>query len=737
MSAVYNENACPNRRTAGLSAKKSSRHKICNSNNNVSPIKRQTNVAKLAALYDNNNNGNTSTTQYKQQSRRIALSSAASVYRPRTKATDRSAFDDKRDDGCSTLQNNLCKKLLLEEQPQQTSSIGNSRYDCSDNNDVEVTNHINQKVHTEEDYKAPQQDADATQSVISTTIITTKPCIEQENDTSSCSAIKADDTSLSLDTNTTSQQQLPPAIKYISQAILLLLSIYEVQHYYHLIPTPIVFMPNMTGWSQHYHNSTSTTVATTITDAVSNWSEVLHIGFVLSFWIRALIVSGMMTKQSMSKNEKSDWEVSLKATILFLCIAICWVTILPIFSDDCGSKACFFIERAEDAHHMLKVSNPRYSILDLLLTKWYKSIRLLIRLKIKSRVRKEVQRALLSPFGIHGRLKKLFTIIRWSKFLAPLIGTCNKFRGHILDMIQKRRQHNISKAAQQRWDIVLDALSKQSKLERAVLKIQKCFREKRELKAKRRYELMKPTARRAPGKYQMGNQIRERIRERLIEEQQKSRSKLKQMEKLHSERQMRRQVSQDERRDITKHKESERKLKKRLLLSPNTSFAVVWKYITVACVALEISQIIFAPMLSGGELKKMELDTFILKVLKVSSSSHILATAMVPVVNAIFFLDVFITFFTGELTTSTGTLMPKPFFTRYIVPGIVLQLIVNPTMIEISQMVKQMMVHAIHIGPSLCFHLLLAIIPFVVCAYDILLDLIFDFVEQQNLSLKK
>jgi len=304
-------------------------------------------------------------------------------------------------------------------------------------------------------------------------------------------------------------------------------------------------------------------------------------------------------------------------------------------------------------------------------------------------------------------------------------------------MIQKRRQHNTSKAAQQRWDVVLDALSKQSKLERAVLKIQKCFREKREQKAKRRYELMKPTVRETPGKHQMGNQIRERIRERLIEEQRLSRFKLEQMEKLNSERQMRRQVSQDERREITKHKESERKLKKRLLLSPNTSFAVAWKYITVTCVALEISQFIFAPILSGGELKKMELDTFILKVLKVSSSSHILATAMVPVVTAIFFLDVFITFFTGDLASSTGTLIPKPFFTRYVVPGIALQLVVNPTMIEISQMVKQMMIHAIHIGPSLCFHLLLAIVPFATLFYDLLLDLIFDFVDSQNLNLLK
>ncbi|KAL7527220.1 hypothetical protein ACHAXR_003979 [Thalassiosira sp. AJA248-18] len=382
---------------------------------------------------------------------------------------------------------------------------------------------------------------------------------------------------------------------------------------------------------------------------------------------------------------------------------------------------------------------------------------------------KEVQRALWSPFAFRGRLKKLFTILRWAKFVAPLVGTCNKFRGHILDMIKKRRQHIKSKAAQKRWNDLLDALSKRSKLERSVLKMQKRFRERRESKAKRRFALMSPQRPRATSNSRMAHQIRQR----LAEEQQLSRSKLETMEVLDRERKLRRQVSHDERRNITKHKESERKLKKRLLLSPKTSFAVGWKYFTVACVALEISQIVFAPMLSG-ELKKMSLDKFLLSILKASSSrcdhdkkmaeapsifipvinnlgditctssslkqtwlvtAHIIATVLVPIVNTIFFLDVFITFFTGELTSS-GTLTPKPFFKRYILPGIGLQLIVNPAMIEISRLVKHAIVHAMHIGPSLCFHLLLAGIPFAAYCYDLLLDIIFDFVERQNKTLR-
>lgn len=62
-------------------------------------------------------------------------------------------------------------------------------------------------------------------------------------------------------------------------------------------------------------------------------------------------------------------------------------------------------------------------------------------------------------------------------------------------------------------------------------------------------------------------------------------------------------------------------MKKRLLLRPKTFFAVGWKHFTVACVALEIMQIIFAPILSG-EMKKMPLDKFLLRILNVSSSQR-------------------------------------------------------------------------------------------------------------------
>ena len=460
----------------------------------------------------------------------------------------------------------------------------------------------------------------------------------------------------------------------------------------------------------------------------------------------------------------------------FLVVASCWLALLPIFKDCGGSdssnqynnsnKFCFFIERRVTKRRfprrIFHISSPRYSTLELVVKILYKKTKLILMSKIQGRVMREILLAIIRPLAFRGRLRKLLKVIRYASFFAPLFGTCNKFRGHVLDMFQRRRQHNASKAARKRWNELIDAFSQQSKLERAVRTLQRRYLERREQKAQRRYALM------APQRANSNLKLACKIRRKLVEEELLSRSRLDRMAILDSQRKMRSQVSIADRSNITHHRESSRKLKRRLLLSPKTSFAVGWKYFAVACVALEISSQIFAPMLSG-ELKKMPLYEFIVRVLTASSVSkcgdkgkkvaassifvpvmidnslgdlaclassweltaHIFAILLVPMVNTIFFLDVFITFFTGELTSS-GTLVAKPIFERYIFPGIGLQLIVNPTMATITQFVKRTIGHATRVGPSLFFHLLLACFPFASYCYDQMLDLVFDFVERQN-----
>jgi len=48
------------------------------------------------------------------------------------------------------------------------------------------------------------------------------------------------------------------------------------------------------------------------------------------------------------------------------------------------------------------------------------------------------------------------------------------------------------------------------------------------------------------------------------------------------------------------------------------------------------------------------------------------------VISVICFFDVFVKFFTGDIDPITGELKPKPFIRRWIVPGLLLQLLVNP-----------------------------------------------------------
>lgn len=224
---------------------------------------------------------------------------------------------------------------------------------------------------------------------------------------------------------------------------------------------------------------------------MTGWSKKIHVGFVV-----VSLVTTMKKRSASKTDEKGRGSSSHFQTILFfLFVASCWMTLLPLFKDSrseannttATSQICFFVEsisserrKGKVADAVLAISSPRYSLVDLLAREWYKHTTVVIKSKIKGRLMREIQRALWRPFAFHGRLKKLFMVLRYAKFFAPLVGTVNKFRGHILDMIKKRRQHIASKKAQKRWNELLDALSKRSKLERAVLKFQRRFRERRE-----------------------------------------------------------------------------------------------------------------------------------------------------------------------------------------------------------------------------------------------------------------
>jgi hypothetical protein len=70
------------------------------------------------------------------------------------------------------------------------------------------------------------------------------------------------------------------------------------------------------------------------------------------------------------------------------------------------------------------------------------------------------------------------------------------------------------------------------------------------------------------------------------------------------------------------------------------------------------------------------------------------------IVSVVCFLDVFVTFFTGEIDPGTGGLVPKPSFRRWVFPGLILQLLVNPSIGQISCSSLSLVRSIIKLGPA-------------------------------------
>jgi hypothetical protein len=197
------------------------------------------------------------------------------------------------------------------------------------------------------------------------------------------------------------------------------------------------------------------------------------------------------------------------------------------------------------------------------------------------------------------------------------------------------------------------------------------------------------------------------------------------------------------------HDEAGHLLNETLLLRPNTSFAVLWKVLFVVAILFEISQLALKPWLKNYknvdtgrplDIESIMEHTFIptpvsqlavcethaedgpriLRVIrrvfrkvtrrKPSQTKPLpwychntFATAQtvyiktleflihefLVLMGVICFLDVFVTFFTGEIDVDTGILSPKPFFARWFVPGLVMHLAINPNVESASRVVMK------------------------------------------------
>lgn len=141
----------------------------------------------------------------------------------------------------------------------------------------------------------------------------------------------------------------------------------------------------------------------------------------------------------------------------------------------------------------------------------------------------------------------------------------------------------------------------------------------------------------------------------------------------------------------------------------------------VSCVFLELlNKLLSAPNLPTKVIAVNDL----LKIL--------LAPSVAYIVRLVSFLDVFLSFFTGELDSRTGQLVPKPFFSRYFLPGLGLQLLVNPTLKDISKVVMAFFTWSLRVGPSRMLHIVVALKPLIRELIHWSVELLFLFVAAWN-----
>ncbi|KAI2502062.1 hypothetical protein MHU86_12381 [Fragilaria crotonensis] len=387
--------------------------------------------------------------------------------------------------------------------------------------------------------------------------------------------------------------------------------------------------------------------------------------------------------------------------------------------------------------------------------------------------------AIRSPKRFIRRVRMVLSAIYWFKYLKPLIATGNKLRGNVVDLMRKHRQRRQASQAERirrlLWVNRLRNLPPEELEREAAIMVQRNFRRQQAAKAVRALQLFQGS-RTQWAALIIQHMFRQKLasaRARIInkryelrELQKKRRSFKRQWGTMSVKERRRLYELQDELRN-----EATQLLNSKMLIRPNTRFAVTWKILFVVCVVFEISQHAVAPTLKkyvdeesgepmrigkvleqflipletsqwqrcgaknapkprkavkigcplvrwltsvgrraqgakseGSNVNKLPFPWFCQKPYSTAHSIFIKIMKMLiyqflVLVGTVCFLDVFVTFFTGEIDADSGNLRPKPFFSRWVFPGIALQLLVNPQMESISRYVWKFVTFAHRVGP--------------------------------------
>uniref|UniRef100_A0A7S3L5Y3 Uncharacterized protein n=1 Tax=Amphora coffeiformis TaxID=265554 RepID=A0A7S3L5Y3_9STRA len=389
----------------------------------------------------------------------------------------------------------------------------------------------------------------------------------------------------------------------------------------------------------------------------------------------------------------------------------------------------------------------------------------------KKRAYKWLRGQVRHPVQLVRTISKVTKWIRWVRIIGPVIGTSNKLLGNSVDLYKKFKQRReTAKAAKIRRTLWLHMTDEEAK-EHAAILAQKMFRAKRARKEMRALHLIQGNRARLAA-----ISLQKRFRAALKRARKRIKRKKRELEKLEMKAKKVKQDLMSDSERIRMHKlqaelaEDADRFINRNLLRPNTTFSVVWRTTFVLSVILELSTLILH--ISFPALKKENLFPVPYyarkecrrgvaigfgKILSIFDRSEpaplprycqddmvalqafgvglmrLLVEGVLLTVNFMFFFDVPVSFFTGQFNPNNGVLEPKPFFPRWIAPGVLLQMIVNPQMDTIAELIATAVTKIQDLGPIRVFRWIVAVFfPIFLYLADVSPRLWAKFVSLQN-----
>lgn len=451
------------------------------------------------------------------------------------------------------------------------------------------------------------------------------------------------------------------------------------------------------------------TIESAVESIVSPWLIVLH----LLYFMDAFVQAYDMRSRAIRANEKDRLlhkgkkRVHLDPSLVFVVTLSFYLSILPTWfwwevATYLGIDAIFTSELVQESTIEYAHYSLGYAVIVYIIEHTSANIETEIKDNLKTFVWSLLPRitryAIRHPRAFKRHTKTVSTTVIWTKYLMPIRSHFNNtgIFGNLKDVWKKWKQqaqgHKQHKRRKKAWS----QLDSSTQKEVAVVVIQRNYRSYCSRKWTRLLKLEQEKQ-----ETQMILLLQNAIKKREEQELEQQEQALEELERIRQREKARRKnpkasvvfnpllsiagatPTNDE--DLKRKYELEEEVQARIkaekdrtmLLRPDSCFVFRCQIMYVLCAIIETANLLLRHRLDDET--RMDSQTVILRLF--FGHSYIF-------VHAILCFGVIVWFFVGEIDPVTGCLVSQSPFSRWIYPGLLLHIAVNPALIEIKQIVK-------------------------------------------------